>query len=197
MRVPIPALLSMLVLSGCALPPIITIASLAANGVSYATTGKGTADHAISAVAGEDCALLRAARDKAICDPDGDVLIALDGATTADDDWNLDPETGSPNASERSAGGLEASTPKQVPQLTAVPKAPAETGRGKSEASLESQVALALEPSPRGLFADARPIAKPLPPHVQDRSTGWFRKLTARTRGAFKNPAAETDGTAP
>ena len=57
--------------AGCALPPALTLASLAADGISYAATGKSTTDHAISAIADEDCALLRAAKEEAVCRPDG------------------------------------------------------------------------------------------------------------------------------
>ena len=46
-------------LSGCLLPPIITIASLALDVGSYAVSGKTMTDHGISLVAEEDCALMR------------------------------------------------------------------------------------------------------------------------------------------
>ena len=72
-----PALLLAPLLAGCAVPPALTIVSLVADGVSYAATGKSTTDHAISAFAGEDCALMRAVQDEAICDPDGEVLVEL------------------------------------------------------------------------------------------------------------------------
>lgn len=52
----IPAL--SLLLSGCGLPPAITIASYAADGVSYLTTGKTVTDHGISAATGQDCAVI-------------------------------------------------------------------------------------------------------------------------------------------
>ena len=54
-------------LSGCVLPPAVTIASLVANAASYAATGKSISDHGISALAGEDCALWRVAADREIC----------------------------------------------------------------------------------------------------------------------------------
>jgi cell division septation protein DedD len=58
-----------LVVSGCALPPAVIIASYAADGVSYVATGKSVTDHGLSAVAGHDCALLRPIlRQKSICD---------------------------------------------------------------------------------------------------------------------------------
>lgn len=87
MRVPVPALLLVLFLSGCALPPAVSVASLVADGVSYVLTGKNTTDHAISAVVRQDCALIRVVRDKPVCDPDGEVLIELVGADPADENW--------------------------------------------------------------------------------------------------------------
>jgi len=87
MRFSIPALLLVLFLAGCALPPAISVASFVADGVSYAITGKSTTDHAISAVVRQDCALARVVQDQAICDPDGEVLIELVGADPADENW--------------------------------------------------------------------------------------------------------------
>ena len=46
-------------LSGCAIPPIISVASLALDFASYGSTGKTVADHGLSAVLQKDCALLR------------------------------------------------------------------------------------------------------------------------------------------
>jgi SPOR domain len=66
---PVLPLLLPLLAAGCVLPPAVTVASLAADGVSYATTGKSVTDHGISAATGEDCALLRPVlNDKPICD---------------------------------------------------------------------------------------------------------------------------------
>jgi cell division septation protein DedD len=47
-----------LFLSGCGLPPAVTIASYAADGVSYLVTGKTVTDHGISAATGQDCAVI-------------------------------------------------------------------------------------------------------------------------------------------
>jgi len=66
-------------LAGCAVPPALTLASLAADGVSYVTTGKSTTDHALSAIAEEDCALVRAVKEEAICVPKGTAVAALAG----------------------------------------------------------------------------------------------------------------------
>jgi hypothetical protein len=58
-----------LLVAGCALPPVYSLASFAADGISYVATGKSTTDHALSIVAGEDCAMLRALKEEAICVP--------------------------------------------------------------------------------------------------------------------------------
>ncbi len=55
-------------LAGCASPALF-VASQAASGVSYLATGKGTTDHVISAALEEDCALHRAIRGNAVCQP--------------------------------------------------------------------------------------------------------------------------------
>lgn len=52
----IPAVL--LLLTGCGLPPAVTVASYVADGVSYLTTGKTVTDHGISAATGQDCAVI-------------------------------------------------------------------------------------------------------------------------------------------
>lgn len=62
-------LLLPLLAAGCAVPAAVTVASLAADGVSYVATGKSVTDHGISAATGEDCALLRPVlQDKPVCD---------------------------------------------------------------------------------------------------------------------------------
>jgi len=54
-------------LAGCGLPPAIALAGYAADGLSYAATGKSTTDHALSAAIDRDCSLLRAAYDEPVC----------------------------------------------------------------------------------------------------------------------------------
>lgn len=72
----------MLALSGCglvAIPPAVTIASYAVDGVSYLVSGKSVTDHAISEVAGADCAMWRMLKMENPClneDGSADVLIA-------------------------------------------------------------------------------------------------------------------------
>ncbi len=57
----------LILLNACALPAGFTIASLAIDGISYATSGKSVSDHALSAVANEDCAMWRALQARPIC----------------------------------------------------------------------------------------------------------------------------------
>lgn len=56
-------------LSGCALPPMLEVASLAVGGGSWLFTGKSTADHAISVAVGEDCAMHRPVFGEELCTP--------------------------------------------------------------------------------------------------------------------------------
>ena len=56
-----------ILLNACALPASFSIASLAIDGISYATSGKSVSDHALSAVANEDCAIWRALQARPIC----------------------------------------------------------------------------------------------------------------------------------
>lgn len=56
-----------LLVSGCALPPALVVASYSADIVSYAASGKTITDHAYSAVARSDCSFTRILRRKPIC----------------------------------------------------------------------------------------------------------------------------------
>ena len=53
-------------LSACA-PPVVTLVSLTAGGLSYATTGKGLTDHALSEATQADCAMHRILHDQPVC----------------------------------------------------------------------------------------------------------------------------------
>ena len=188
MRIPGPALVLPLFLAGCALPPAVTVATLVVDGVSYVATGKSPADHAISAFAHEDCALHRVVAGEAVCDPNGEVLIALAAGDPADENWHLDPEIGvvdgdgvapwgSPNDLEATAepatelpvqlasaaGGLDTwdNLPIAAPALT-----PAPVGQGKPRRSPATAREAAAQPASRGSFADAQPAAKPQRPQL-------------------------------
>ena len=60
-------------LSGCGLPPIFTVASLAFDFASYGSTGKTVTDHGISMVLQQDCALLRGLQSE-VCVEEGSEL---------------------------------------------------------------------------------------------------------------------------
>ncbi len=57
-------------LSGCGIPPIISVASLVLDFASYGATGKTIADHGLSAVLQKDCALLRGLKGQ-VCIAEG------------------------------------------------------------------------------------------------------------------------------
>ena len=56
-------------LLGCAAPAAVTVASVAADGASYAASGKSLSDHAMSVVSGEDCRALGALKSGVLCRP--------------------------------------------------------------------------------------------------------------------------------
>jgi len=58
---------AMLGLGGCALPTGVVIAGYAADGASYLVTGKSATDHALSAAADRDCAVLRVTIHEPVC----------------------------------------------------------------------------------------------------------------------------------
>ena len=75
-----------MVLSGCAAvvnPSMIT--SIFIDGVSYATTGKGPADHLISSLIDQDCAMHRGFTDKPVCNPPKDEGILTGVETNSED----------------------------------------------------------------------------------------------------------------
>lgn len=76
------ALSSPFLAAACALPPAVTVAGLAADGVSYAVSGRAVTDHAISLAAQEDCALYRAVQGESICRDEAaaEGTMALNGA---------------------------------------------------------------------------------------------------------------------
>ena len=59
-------------LSGCFVPPVVSLAALVFDAGSFATTGKTAKDHGISLIAQEDCALLRVF-DGEVCRPYNDM----------------------------------------------------------------------------------------------------------------------------
>jgi hypothetical protein len=66
-RTPFALVVAPLLLAGCAVPVAVSVASYAFDGFSYATEGKSVSDMAISQVAGQNCAMWRIVRGRAIC----------------------------------------------------------------------------------------------------------------------------------
>lgn len=60
-------------LAGCVLPPAVTVASYAADGILAASTGKTVTDHFVSMAEKRDCTLFRMVRGERVCKdwPDG------------------------------------------------------------------------------------------------------------------------------
>jgi len=77
---------STLLVGGCALPISVQVATWAASGFSYVTTGKGISHHAVSAIAEQDCAMHRIAFGEAMCNEaqgDGTVVVENGPPNTA------------------------------------------------------------------------------------------------------------------
>jgi hypothetical protein len=100
----VPVLASLLA-GGCALPAGVVLASYAADGVSYAATGKTVTDHGLSAAAGHDCGVIRALlHRKPLCD-----------TTETERGKTVIVEQG--HASVPRPGSLTASAPEAAPPL--------------------------------------------------------------------------------
>lgn len=57
----------MVALNACAIPPVVSVAKLAADGVLFASTGKTSTDHGLSMVTGKDCETFRMLEQQDIC----------------------------------------------------------------------------------------------------------------------------------
>lgn len=53
--------------SACAIPPVISVAKLAADGVLFASTGKTSTDHGLSLAVGKDCETFRVLSKEDVC----------------------------------------------------------------------------------------------------------------------------------
>ncbi len=78
------SILSLGLLAGCALPVPVQIASWAADGLSLITTRKSLADHGLSLIAQQDCAIWRGIVGKTVCitDDAGIIAVASNSPTT-------------------------------------------------------------------------------------------------------------------
>jgi hypothetical protein len=147
--------LALCALGGCALPPAITIAQYALDGISYVATGKSLTDHAISFALRKDCALMRIVQGMEICvDPvsDGEhrVLVAVlpreeswgDGVSLAiaDDPMLLPPDLA---ALTEGLGATVAPAPEPPLALLPAPPSPADPW---AEAIVDALAALPSQP---------------------------------------------------
>ncbi len=107
--------LAPILLSGCGIPPAISIASYVLDGVSYAATGKSISDHGISAATGRDCATWRLIKGENPCK--GDPTERKDPAPVEEGQQATLP-TGEP------APMVASASPGSVPTVAAVPAAP-------------------------------------------------------------------------
>ena len=101
------ALIGLLVLSGCALPVPLRVASWAIDGITFLATKKSIADHGVSLAAKRDCAMWRSLTDDEICiDNDARSSTAVAGAEVSDDTDGAESL-----ASFETAAGIQASEP--------------------------------------------------------------------------------------
>jgi len=74
--------------SGCALPPALTIASYFLDAATYIATGKSPSENFLSAAVGQDCALFHVVQSKPVCvdEQDGSIMVASARAGSEDED---------------------------------------------------------------------------------------------------------------
>ena len=83
MRTAIVLVAVVLVVSGCAAVPV-QVALLAVDGVSFLVSKKSVADHGISIVLQQDCALWRGVTEGRVCYPDGVATMIAETEDTND-----------------------------------------------------------------------------------------------------------------
>ncbi len=137
------------VLSACALPPALSLASLAADGLSYVATKKSVQDHALSAAVGEDCALWRVVAGMAVCRANEAESVAAEVAVPDEA-----PQT-SPSGDIQVA---QLSLPPVAPLGTSA--GPVASDAGKSMPAAEAEPAPAPAPAP-AIAVEAIPAAPP------------------------------------
>jgi hypothetical protein len=82
-----------LLLGGCGLPPALSAASWALDGISYLASGKSVTDHAISGITQQDCALFRIVQGRELCEASTDDIQTAEGpqiviaAASYGDNW--------------------------------------------------------------------------------------------------------------
>ncbi len=89
---------SAFLLGACALPVPVQLASWALDGISLITTHKSVADHGLSLIANEDCAMWRAIEGDSICSGNdaGSTVVAVAAAESPEELASFETAAGSP-----------------------------------------------------------------------------------------------------
>ena len=143
---------ALLSLGGCALPPVLSVASFLGDGVSLMSSGKSMSDNAISTLAGEDCRLFRVLKGEWICHPESKV-VAVAELPPAPPEPPLIVVAPYPRPAEPIVASVEPVTPPApLPAL------------GAPEHTPEHPIATAHAPAPAAPAPAAPPVAAPKPP---------------------------------
>lgn len=181
-----------LLLSGCALPPVVGAVAYLADGVSYVSTGKSVTDNAISTVMDEDCSAWRLLLAESICRGRNDKgkknAIAVAAATTVHPGEGPNNDTGAPAGSPsiKVAEAPKAATPAVAARLAAIAPAagPATPAAGREPALatrvLHDAPAATAEPAQAWQVAALRP---------QPLEAASVTKKPAATKAATQDPA--------
>jgi len=207
------ALMTPVLLAGCAMPVPVTIASFVLDGLSIATTNKTVTDHGLSFVAQQDCAVWRGFTEGELCreaEADSDVITALNAETDVEDAEmrelaNMETAAGTEDATEEVVEISE--VPSQTPpsltpmKVEAVPLPPLE-GQRDPAAEVDTAWYAPEQMAPGGATTpQALPPLPPQPPEVPeildpDNETLVSPEETEETRIA-RDPATTPPVSAP
>ena len=160
-------------LTGCVtIPPAITLASWALDGLSFVVSGKTVSDHAISSIAEEDCSVLRVLQNKPVChayaDGERPVLVAYVGPDAypggIDDRGAFDRPI---DASEPGPTMLAGALPDMLPAAGPEPEAAAARTMAKAGAASGSEIDdIDADPTPETESIDTYWIWEPPSPEM-------------------------------
>lgn len=192
-------------LSACAIPPAISIASMAADGVLLVATGKSKADHGLSLATGKDCSTLRALDGENVCQ---DIVIAQAEPLPADVGRELDAfraasrDLDQARAASRDLDQTRAASPgsgrqalaaafraPSVPPVMLVAVAPAPAAAVPQASTPQTPVRLAaLRPPPTGATPGRIKLDRPASTHAVAATAASLRSppVAASRLGAAK-----------
>ena len=154
--------LACLAIGGCGLvPPAVSIASFAADALSYAVSGKSVSDHGLSLVMQEDCAVLNFIQGQAICAPGPHPEIEMATPRDPDEDRTLLASAGGRGEAE---GPLADAPHWAPPSLDGFLAEYAAAGLLLDAGPIAT--ALPLEPVASGVVVDAVAAAEPARPQA-------------------------------